>query len=341
MASIVIMILNLMITILISNRVVRNTRSGTPGGRLRSALVAISLLVVACGGDAGSNADRPLIVATTSVWGDVVTAIVGDDADVVVLIPRGADSHDYEPAPRQVALLHEADLVVANGLGLEQGLTDVLASASTDGANIFEVAPLLDPIPFADHDHAHDHAEEGHDHGDLDPHVWLDLTRVAEAAGHIADRLGEVDGSSDWDARADAYAAALLDADQEASTILDAVEPAARRLVTNHEALGYFAHRFDFEIIGVVIRGGSTLAEPSSSELATLVETMRREGVNTIFVETTSPTGLAEAVAGEVGGEVSVVALHTESLGEPGSDADTLIGLLLSNARLVADALTG
>jgi len=330
-----IMILSAMITILISN-----TRTRTTRRRLLAPLLGIALLVAACGGDTGSSEDRPLVVATTSTWGDVVSQIVGDDADVEVLIPRGADSHDYEPTSREVALLQEADLVVANGLGLEEGLVDVLDSAAADGANILEVAPMLDPLPFADHDDAdEEHEDEADEHGELDPHVWLDLTRVDVAVGHIAERLSTVDDSVDWPARAEEYAAELLEADEEATTILQVVADPDRRMVTNHEALGYFADRFDFEIIGVVFPGGSTLADPSSSELAALVEEMQHEGVDTIFAETTSPTRLAEAVAAEAGEEVIVVELYTESLGEPGSGAETLIDLVLSNARLVADAL--
>jgi zinc/manganese transport system substrate-binding protein len=322
-----IMILSAMITILISN-----LRTGMTSRRLLAPLLGIALLVGACGDDTGSREDGPLVVATTSIWGDVVSQIVGDEAVVEVLIPRGADSHDYEPTSREVALLQEADLVVANGLGLEAGLVDVLDSAAADGANILEVAPLLDPLPFAVHDH------EDEEHGDLDPHVWFDLTRVEVAVEHIAERLGAVDDSVDWPARAEEYSDALLEGDEEATAILDVVADEDRRMVTNHEALGYFAARYDFEIIGVVIPGGSTLADPSSSELAALVEEMQHEGVDTIFAEASSPTRLADAVAAEAGEDVVVVELHTESLGEPGSGAATLIDLVLSNARLVADA---
>jgi len=329
-----IMILSAMITILISNM-----RSRMSTGRLLALLLAVTLVLAACGTETGADSDRPLVVATTSIWGDVVGQIVGEDADVEVLIPRGADSHDYEPTSRQVALLQEADLVVANGLGLEEGLVDILESAAADGANILEVAPLVDPIPFADHDHDHEE-DAAHDRGDLDPHVWFDLTRVEIAVGHIAQQLGDVDDSVDWAARAAEYSAELLRADEDASAILEVVTPGDRRMVTNHEALGYFADRYDFEIIGVVIPGGSTLADPSSSELAALVEEMQHEGVDTIFAETSSPTRLAEAVAAETGGEVVVVELFTESLGEPGSEAGTLIDLVLTNSRLVAEALT-
>jgi zinc/manganese transport system substrate-binding protein len=110
-------------------------------------------------------------------------------------------------------------------------------------------------------------------------------------------------------------------------------------MVTNHEAFGYFAARYGFEVIGVVIPGGSTLAEPSSAELAALVEIMESESVRVIFAETSQPTALAEAVAAELGGDVDVVELFTESLGPPGSGAETLSKMLLTNAERISAAL--
>ena len=301
------------------------------------------LLIAGCGASEADDGELR-IVATTSIWGDVVGQITGDDAIVEVLIPQGADAHDFEPTSQQVAALQRADLVVANGLGLEAGLDDILHSAAEDGANTFEIAPELDPLPFADHGHGDEEEKEEdqgeHEHGDLDPHVWFDLSRVGTAAGLIAARLAVLDDSIDWDARAADYSATLLQTDAEVHRVLDEVPDGDRKLVTNHEALGYFAARYGFETIAVVIPGGSTLGDPSSAALAALVEEIEHEGVRTIFAETTQPTRLAEAVAAEVGAEVSVVELYTESLGESGSDADTLAGMVLADARLVAEALT-
>ena len=110
-------------------------------------------------------------------------------------------------------------------------------------------------------------------------------------------------------------------------------------MVTNHEAFGYFADRYGFEIVGVVIPGGSTLAEPSSSELADLVEVINQSGTSAIFAETTQPSSLAEAVAAELGDDVEVVELFTESLGGPGSGAETLQEMLLTNAARISEAL--
>jgi zinc/manganese transport system substrate-binding protein len=319
--------------------------------RLLLVPALLAMLLMGCGtSPADDDADLPLVVATTSIWGDVTRQIVGDEARVEVLIPIGADAHDYEPTQQQVAMLLEADLVIANGLGLEEGLLDILESAAADGANIFEVAPELDPIEFGrdhedaghDHEDASDEHEAGdHDHGDLDPHVWFDPIRVSSGAGLIAERLTEVAPEVDWSERAQNYVVSLQELDQEIEDILGVVPEESRRIVTNHDALGYFADRYHFEVIGVVIPGGSTLADPSSAQLARLVDAMREGGVSTIFTETSQPRRLAEAVAAEVGEDVAVVELYTESLDESGSDADTLIGMLRANARAIADALSG
>jgi zinc/manganese transport system substrate-binding protein len=132
----------------------------------------------------------------------------------------------------------------------------------------------------------------------------------------------------------------LSEADTEIVEILAAVGDDDRELVTNHDAFGYFADRYDFDVVGVVIPGGSTLADPSSAELAALVEVITETGARAIFAETTQPTRLAEAVAAEVGGDVQVVELYTGSLGEPDSDAGTLIEMLVTNAQRIADALS-
>lgn len=302
------------------------------------SLLPILALIVACGN--GQTADDGVqMVVTTSIWGDVAEEIVGEDGSVEVLIPRGSDAHDYQATPRQVASLTEADLVVANGLGLEEGLADVLDSAAQDGANVVELAPELDPLPFADHDGDTGHAEAEDEHGDLDPHVWFDPARAGEAAVMIAEALTAVDPNVDWHARAEEYRAEMTQLSTEIETALAHVPDSRRKLVTNHEALGYFANTFGFEVVGVVVPGGSTLADPSSAELAALVDVIETEQVPAIFTETSQPDDLAIAVADEVGDEIAIVELYTESLGEPGSAADTLAGLLMENTTRIATAL--
>jgi zinc/manganese transport system substrate-binding protein len=300
--------------------------------------VLVVLIVSACGGDGQRDDDgRLLVVATTTILGDVVGNVVGEDARVEVLIPVGADSHDFQASAAQIAELNRAALVVANGLGLEEGLENPLDAAADDGVRVLEVGPLLDPVPLGSRDVVEE-GEEG-EHGGLDPHVWLDPLRMAEAAMLVAARLAEIDPATDWMTRAEEYAAELATADEEIAGQLSTIPEDDRRLVTNHESLGYFALRYGFEVVGVVIPGGSTLGNPSSAHLAELVEVMRREGVRVIFGETVEPGALAAAVASELGEDVEVVPLFTESLGESGSGADTLIGMLKTNAARIAEAL--
>ncbi|MDX1689707.1 MAG: metal ABC transporter substrate-binding protein [Acidimicrobiia bacterium] len=321
-------------------------------GRMTAVVLAVALLVAACGGDGETGRERLLVVATTTILGDVVANVAGDDADVETLLPVGADPHDFQPSARDIARLREADLVVANGLGLEAELTDALEAAADDGVRILTVAPGLDPIPFAgdgeDEDHANeeDHAEEDHadeeghtDHGELDPHVWMDPLRMADAARAVAAELDDL-AEGDWASRAEAYAAELEALDAEIAGLVAGIPAAERVLVTNHEALGYFAERYGFQVVGVVVPGGSTMGDPSSAELAGLVETMRETGVRAVFAETIDPSGLADAVAAEVGGAVAVVELYTGSLGPEGSGAETLVDLLRLDAQRIVDALS-
>ncbi|MCZ6518338.1 MAG: metal ABC transporter substrate-binding protein [Actinobacteria bacterium] len=282
------------------------------------------LLLTACGNDEVEADSGPSVVVTTTIIGDVVRNVVGADATIEVLVPTGADPHDYQASSRQVAGINRADLVVVNGLGLEEALVDVLQAAKKDGANILEIAPLLDPNPLGN---------------SLDPHVWLDPKRMADAARLIAEEMTRVDASIDWSSRAEAYAIELDIIHREIESILEAVHGDSRNLVTDHDALGYFAAVYGFEVVGTVIPGGSTLGAPSSDELAKLVRLIEMEGVVAIFAGTTESSAVASAVAAEVGHEVIVVELYTGSLGEPGSGADTLVRMMLTNAELIAEAL--
>ena len=288
------------------------------------AVLCLSLGLAACA-DLSSEADNGLlVVATTSILGDIAAGVVGDEGEVAVLIPIGADAHDFSPSSQQASMLAEADLVVADGLGLEAGLEDVLASVNDDGVQVLELAPLLEPIEFRD--------------GGPDPHFWMDPVRVGDAALLVASALDDQHPGG-WHERAAAYAGEMEATDQEIEGLLLSVPQDQREMVTNHEAFGYFADRYGFEILGVVIPGGSTLAEPSSSELADLVAVMNQSGTSAIFAETTQPSSLAEAVAAELGDAVEVVELFTESLGGPGSGAETLREMLVTNAGRISEAL--
>jgi len=301
--------------------------------------LAAAMTLGACG-TATSGDDVPRIVVTTSTLGDLVSNVVGADATVEIVMPIGADPHSFSPSSRQVAAMTDADLVVANGLGLEENFADVLESVTIDGGHVVDLGSMLDPIPYAagDDDHGEEDQEDVEDHT-LDPHIWMDPLRMADAAGFVAEALAEINDEIDWASRAATYAADLTDLHTEIEEMLFGVDDSERFLVTNHDALGYFAARYGFEVVGTVIPGGSTLGDPSSEDLAYLVATMRELGVSVVFAETIRPSALADAVAAELGGEVQVVELFTGSLGEAGSGAETLIEMLRLDATRIAEAL--
>ncbi len=300
-----------------------------PRGR-SSALILLTILgLSACSASepAGSPASDGLsIVATTTVLGNVVsdlTACAG--GEVSTLIPSGADPHDYAPSSQQVASLVHADIVIANGLGLEGGLLDALKSATTDGATVYEVAPNIAPHNFAGS-------------STPDPHFWFDMSRMANAVELIGDQLA-AKGGEKYRTCASAEAEKIRTAEKQVKTTLDSVPSSKRVLVTDHDAFGYFADAYGYSIAGAVIPSGTTMAEPSSSDLADLAAIIKAKGVTAIFANTNSPQSLAKAVAGEVGYPVDVVDLYVDSLGAPGSGADSYLGYMHTDAQRIAEAL--
>ena len=291
--------------------------------------------------------EGPSVVVTTtilgSVVGDILTCAVGSDASMTVVMPIGADPHDFQPSSEQVAAMSTAELVVANGLFLEQGLVSVLENLETDGVNVLHVAELLDPLPFAD-EHADDeHADEAEGeraHGDFDPHFWLDMERMALAAELVGAELASATGVSDYAGCGAGVATEIRSAEAEVIATLQAVPEESRILVTDHDAFGYFANRYDFHVAGVVIPGGSTLADPSSRELAELVAVIERENVPAIFANTATSSDVVTSLAAEIGRDITVVPLFVGSLGGPGSGAEDYTSMMVLNASLIADALT-
>jgi zinc/manganese transport system substrate-binding protein len=309
---------------------------------MRTVLTFVAVTgVLASAGCGSDDADRSAsdalqIVVTTSVLGDIVSSAVGDLAEVEVIIPVGADSHDVQPSAKQAEAMEEADLVVVNGLNMEEGLTSVIDAVSAAGTPVFRFTDHVELLDGAEHSHD----EEQHEHGGLDPHVWMDPVRMATAVEALGAKLTTLGlDTADLDPRVDAYVAELVALDAEVDGILAVVPEEGRVMVTNHEAFGYFADRYRFEILGAVVPSLTTNAEASARELEELAEIIRAEGVSAIFAETTESTQLAEAVAAEAGDDVEIVELFTESLGEEGSGAETYAGFMTTNATRIATAL--
>ncbi|MCS5480726.1 metal ABC transporter substrate-binding protein [Corynebacterium sp. YIM 101645] len=309
---------------------------------------ATTLILGACSADSASNAegegDVSLVVTTTplgSVTSQLATCAGGT---ATTLMPVNADPHDFSASSAQVADMVKADLVIANGLGLEAGLGAALDQVKADGTEVLHVAELVNPLPFGDHAHEHGDGEHGdheaHDHGDLDPHFWLDAARMAEAARIIGERVAEQAGDRAW-ADCGTELAEELDAlDGELRETLAVIPEERRAIVTDHEAFGYFNQAYGFRSVGVVVPGGSTEAQPSSRDLAELAGAIREEGVPVIFSNVALNPGLVEALAAEVGESVQVVALYEGSVGPEDSPAADYQGMMRENARLVTEALS-
>ncbi len=276
------------------------------------------------------------VIATTTMLGDVANNIIScAGGTTTVLMPVGADPHDFSASSDQIASMVNADLVITNGLGLESGLTDALENAANDGANVMEVAVLIEPIKFGSGGH------DDHGHGDLDPHFWFDMNRMADAAQLIGAELTQITGDLGYTTCADTTATQIQAAESDVREILASIPVENRILVTDHDALGYLADLYGYEVAGTVIPAGTTLASPSSADLAALVATIKAEGVTAIFANTAEPSALADAVAAEIGGNVSVVTLYVGSLGGPDSPAATYIDMMRTNAALIAQGLQG
>ncbi|MDO8731972.1 MAG: metal ABC transporter substrate-binding protein [Actinomycetota bacterium] len=298
-------------------------------GRTSALILLTAVGLSACSSaepSSSTSSDGLSIVATTTMLGSVVGDLAAcAGGEVTTLLPNGADPHDFAPSSQQVASLVHADIVIANGLGLEGGLVDALESAKSDGATVYEVAPDISPRKFAGTTTP-------------DPHFWFDMTRMAHAVELIGDQLA-VKGGAKYKSCATAEAEKIRSAEQEVKAILASVPAKRRVLVTDHDAFGYFANAYGYSIVGAVIPSGTTLAEPSTVDLAALAKTITDKGVTAIFANTNTPKALATAVAGEVGYPVSVVDLYVDSLGPAGSSAGTYIGYMHTDAQRIAEAL--
>ncbi|MGY0070846.1 zinc ABC transporter substrate-binding protein AztC [Streptomyces sp. QTS137] len=309
---------------------------------LRLRRLLLTLLALALAGTATACAtadDRPRVVVTTNILGDITQEIVGDEADVTVLMKPNADPHSFGLSAVQAAELERADLVVFNGLGLEENVLRHVEAAREAGIATLEVGGEVDPLVFRA---PADGGPEG-DAGQPDPHFWTDPDRVRTAAGLIADRVVEhVDGVDEKTIRAhtDRYDGRLADLTAWMERSFDRIPEQRRALVTNHHVFGYLAERFGFRTVGAVVPSGTTLASPSSSDLRSLTEAMREAGVRTVFADSSQPTRLAEVLRTELGGRVQVVALYSESLTEKGGGAGTYLQMMRANTTAMTDGLT-
>ncbi|MGN7188413.1 zinc ABC transporter substrate-binding protein AztC [Microbacterium enclense] len=294
---------------------------------LAVALTGALLALTGCAGGAAS--DRPLVVVTTNILGDVVSHLVGDDVEVMTLMRPGADPHSFEISAAEAARMRSADLLVANGLGLEEGLQQHLDAAASEGVQTFVAGDAVTVLPYTSTD------ADGAD----DPHFWTDpaqMIAVVDALTPVLEGLGAPAVTE----HAAAYRADLETLDAEMTTAFAAIPADRRALVTNHHVFGYLADRFGFRVVGAVIPGGTTLAAPSTSDLADLVSAIDEAGVPTIFAESSSPDRLVRALAEEADRRVTVTELFTESLTDASGGAPDYLTMMRVNTERITSGLS-
>lgn len=300
--------------------------------KLLAALVAAAVLLA--GGTGCTSPDRTRIVVTTNILGDVVSKIVGDQAQVSVLMKPNADPHSFAISAREAHAMQTADLVVYNGLGLEEGVLHHVQAASSEGVPTVEVGARIEPIDYQDGDAA----------GLPDPHFWTDPTRVVTALRLLTEEIiTHVDGV-DADIvrqRAESYASEIGDLDAELVERFAGIPEQRRVLVTNHHVFGYLAERYDLTVVGAIIPSGTTLASPSASDLASLVTAIETHRVPAIFADTAQPARLAEVLAAEAGITVRVVGLYSESLSDADGDASSYLDMMRFNTEAIIGGLSG
>jgi zinc/manganese transport system substrate-binding protein len=302
------------------------------------AAVAIAALLAACTGATGATPDsspaRLSVVATTTQVGEAARAVGGDAIDLTVLLAPGVEAHDFEITPTAAAAIERADLILESGAGLESWLDEALVTIGGQD----RVRDMSSDIELrAPQETEGEHADE------LDPHYWLSAPNAIAMVENVRTALSEAqpDAANDFAERASAYVTRLEAADAEIRGLIEEIPGDRRGIVTNHDALGYFLDEYDLRFVGSVFPSLDVSAEPDPGQLAELVETIRSEGVTAIFAESAVNPSLAEAIADESGARVVDDPLYTDSLGPPGSGAETLDGMLLHNARVIHDALAG
>jgi ABC-type Zn uptake system ZnuABC Zn-binding protein ZnuA len=305
--------------------------------RLFPLLACVAVLLAAgCGGGertgaTGGGSERLQVVATTTPVQDFVRVIGGDKVAMTGILKPGVDAHEFEPSPADIDAIARADVVVANGVGLEKWLDDTIKSAGFSGpvVDASKGVPLRQGV--------------GAEAGEPDPHIWHNPRNAKVMVGNIAEALAAADPADAATYRANlaAYTSQLDALDADIARRIDGL--ANRKLVTNHDAFGYYADRYGLEVIGSVIPSFDTAAELSGADLRELVAKVKAAKVKAIFSEVELPPKTAETVAREAGVKVITGedALYGDGLGPAGSDGATYLGMMQHNTETIVSALSG
>jgi ABC-type Zn uptake system ZnuABC Zn-binding protein ZnuA len=288
---------------------------------VQTLLLLVALAVIGCGDDSGSG-DRLTVVATTTQAADLARQVGGARVDVEGMLHPGGDPHDYEPRPSDVAAVADAAVVFRSGGEVDDWLSDVIDNAGGDA----QVVTLIDSVERLDDD----------------PHWWQDPRNAMRAAEAIRAELAKADpgGGAAYARNAERTIQRLRRVDRKIAGCIARVPTEKRKIVTTHDALGYFARRYGVDVVGAVIPSLSTQAQASAGDVQRLVEQIRREGVEAVFPESSVNPDIELAIAREAGARIGDP-LYADSLGPDGSPGDTYIGALAADARRLVRGMSG
>jgi zinc/manganese transport system substrate-binding protein len=283
------------------------------------------------------------VIATTSVFADLAQLALGDNVTIETIIPAGVDVHTFEPSPADAQKLAGADLIVMNGLGLDEWALSLLEAAGKSEEDVLELAEGIDEsnawvyLEGEEHDeeegeeHSEEEGEE-HGHGGTDPHIWLDPKGAAIYVDRIAARVAAElpERAAEIESARDAGLAEIAALDEELRVGFAAVEASARKIVTFHDAFGYFARAYEIEIVGVAVEAPGQ--EPSAKEIAALIDAIKAAGVTSVFSEAQFPSKVLDQVAAETGATV-LENLYSDALGD--APANSYLGAMRANASAI------
>jgi ABC-type Zn uptake system ZnuABC Zn-binding protein ZnuA len=316
-------------------------------GAVAVLLLVLSLPATAIGQASPSPASSaPLsVVATTTVLADLVAQTGGPLVTVSSLVPKGGEVHTYEPSPEDAVRIAEADLIAMNGVGLDEWLREVIETAGVGDVPVVELGEDLEGVTYlapAEHEDEHEGEPVASGEGDehegetANPHLWLNVGYAQLYVDRLVEVLSAANPSRapEFAATGAAYRERLGALDSEIRTAMEAIPVERRRVVSLHEAFPYFAAAYGFEIVGAVIENPGQ--EPSASDIAALIDSIRANGVSALFAEGQFPQDLVDIIAQETGVPV-IRGLFSDTLGDP--PADTYEGMMRFNLQQISDAL--
>jgi zinc/manganese transport system substrate-binding protein len=301
-------------------------------GLVAAGLCAL-LLVAGCGDSSSDDDGQVDVVATTTQIGDWVREVGGDAASVDQVLQPNTDPHEYEPRPSDVEAAAGAKLVFVNGDHLDSWIDQVVSDGGGD-AEIIDLGGVVpERLPGE---------SNGEEASKYDPHWWHDPRNAEAAVREIERRLAVADPlkKGAFERNADAYLASLRKLDRGIAACVDSVPPGQRKLVTDHDAFGYFTNRYGIEVVGAIIPSQTTQAQPSGQDLSELVGLIESEKVKAIFPESSLSPKVADAIARQTGASADYT-LYGDSLGPTNSDGATYLQMEQANADAVVRGFTG